>query len=309
VYFFTYAGTVKAVDGVTFRIEKGKILGLIGETGSGKSVTAFAIMRLIDQPGKIMGGKIIFEGENLLSKTESEMKRLRGHKISMIFQDPMVSLNPVIKIGKQIIESNQKHRNLKRKDALEKAINLLESVKIPDPFGLMNKYPHELSGGMLQRVLIAIAISCEPLLILADEPTSSLDVTIQAQILKLITDLNLKLNTSTLMITHDFGVLANSCDSCAVMYSGKIVENGKTVDIIKEPLHPYTKGLINAIPKFSKNTQKIKTIKGIVPNLIDLPAGCIFNPRCDFAKSHCLKENPKLVEVNNQHWVSCFLYN
>ena len=307
VYFYTYHGIVKAVDGVSFNIKRGKILGLLGETGCGKSVTALSIMRLIDKPGKIVSGRIIFEGEDLLRKTEAEMKQLRGGKISIVFQDPMSSLNPVFKIGSQVIESLQKHKNLKKKEAMEETLDLLARVNIPDPLGIINKYPHELSGGMLQRVIIAIAISCEPALIIADEPTSALDVTIQAQILQLITELNVKLGTSTLMITHDFGVLANSCDSSAVMYAGHLVEFGDTSVILKNPLHPYTKGLINAIPIISENNKKINTIKGAVPSLIDPPPGCIFHPRCDFTQKVCLQEKPKLVQVENQHWVSCFL--
>jgi peptide/nickel transport system ATP-binding protein/oligopeptide transport system ATP-binding protein len=308
VDFFTYNGTVKAVDGVSFKVESGKILGLIGETGCGKSVTALSIMRLIDEPGKIMSGRIIFEGEDLLKKTEAQMRKLRGCKISIIFQNPMVSLNPVFKIGSQVIETLQKHKNIRKKEALEETLDLLESVKMPDPSGMIDKYPHELSGGMLQRVLIAIAISCGPALIIADEATSSLDVTIQAQILRLIRDLNGKLGASTLMITHDFGVLATSCDSSAVMYAGNIVENGDTSDIIKSPLHPYTKGLINAIPKLSQSIKKLNTIKGTIPSLVDPPPGCIFHLRCDFAKGRCLQEKPELLQVENRRWVSCFLY-
>jgi len=308
-YFFTYRGVIKAADGVSLRIEKGEVLGLIGETGCGKSVTGLSIMRLIEKPGKIVGGKIIFEREDLLKKTEDEMRKLRGGKISIIIQDPLSSLNPVFKIGDQVIESIRKHnKSMNKKEAKEKALNSLDQTKIPDPLGIVGRYPHELSGGMLQRVIIAIAVSCEPTLIIADEATSSLDVTIQAQILKLLRDLNKKLGTSTLMITHDFGVLAHVCDSAAVMYAGNLVESASTVDILKNPLHPYTKGLINAIPEPRNVNRQLKTIKGIVPGLANTPSGCIFHPRCEFVKKECLKDKPNLSDVDGRHRVACLLY-
>jgi oligopeptide/dipeptide ABC transporter ATP-binding protein len=307
IHFFTYRGVIKAVDGISLRINKGEILGLIGETGCGKSVTGLSAMRLIESPGKIVSGRILFEGEDLLAKTESEMRSLRGSQISMIVQDPLSSLNPVYKIGEQIAESIRKHQNIEDKIAVEKALNILDDVRIPNPRGVMNRYPHELSGGMLQRVIIAIAICSGPKLIIADEATSALDVTIQAQILKLLKDLNLQLGTSILMITHDFGVLAHTCNSAAVMYAGHIVETASTVEILRAPHHPYAKGLINAIP--SKKEHKLRTIKGKVPNLAYPPKGCIFHPRCDWVKKICLQEKPELFDLGNKHEVACFLYH
>jgi len=307
-YFFTYNATVRAVDGVSLGIAKGKMVGLVGETGCGKSVTGFSIMRLIEKPGRIVGGRIIFEKEDLLKKSEAEMRKIRGSKISMIFQDPMSSLNPVFKIGAQIIESILKHKNVTKQEAKDEAVHVLEQVQMPDPPGTLNKYPHELSGGMLQRVIIAIAILCEPRIMIADEPTSALDVTIQSQILRLIGDLNKEFHTSILMITHDFGVLAMLCDQIAVMYAGNLVENADTTAILKTPFHPYTQGLIKSIPTMTETKERLSTIRGFVPNLGNPPPGCIFHPRCDFAKKDCLKEKPGWVQVEDGHWVSCFLY-
>jgi oligopeptide/dipeptide ABC transporter ATP-binding protein len=308
-HFFTYHAIVRAVDGVSLKIAKGKMVGLVGETGCGKSVTGFSIMRQIEKPGRIVGGRIIFEGEDLLKKSEAEMRRIRGGKISMIFQDPMSSLNPVFKIGAQIIETILKHKDVRIQEAKDEALHALEQVQMPDPLGTLNKYPHELSGGMLQRVIIAIAILCEPDIIIADEPTSALDVTIQAQILRLIGDLNKKLRTSILMITHDFGVLAMVCDRIAVMYAGHLVENGATSDILGRPFHPYTRGLIQSIPRITETQERLSTIRGFVPNLATPTPGCIFHPRCDFAKKECLEEKPEWAQVEEQHWVSCFLHS
>ena len=306
-YFYTYRGVVKAVDGVSFQIKKGQIVGLIGESGCGKSVTGSSILRLVEKPGKIEGGRIIFENEDLLQKSQDEMRQLRGGKISMVFQDPMSSLNPVFNVGDQIIESVQKHKHIGKAEAKAQALEILDKVRIPNAARIMKRYPHELSGGMAQRVIIAISIACEPSLIIADEATSALDATIQAQILRLIRELNSKLGTSVLMITHDFGVLAQVCDSAIVMYAGNLIECGPTENILKNPLHPYTRGLMNAIPRLTKDQKKLNTISGTVPDLINAPSGCLFNTRCEFAERQCSQQKPSLIQAEKGHWASCFL--
>jgi oligopeptide/dipeptide ABC transporter ATP-binding protein len=307
-YFFTHEGVVKAVDGVSFTINKGETLGLVGESGCGKSVTALSIMRLIQSPpGKIVGGKINFEGTNLLELEEKEMRKIRGCKISMIFQEPMTSLDPMFSIGSEIMEVLKLHQNLKKDEAKKKAIESLCKVRFPDPEKRIDDYPHELSGGMRQRVMIAMALSCNPALLIADEPTTALDVTIQAQILKLIDDLKKEFNTSVLLITHDLGVIAKTCDNVALMYAGYIVEYTDVFTFFREPLHPYAKGLMKSIPRLDSEIKKLEIIKGLVPNLLDLPSGCPFHPRCDFCFELCTEKMPELVKVGKNHLVRCHL--
>lgn len=307
-YFFTHEGTVKAVDGVTFSINKGETLGLVGESGCGKSVTALSIMRLIQSPpGKIVGGKIYLEGKNLLDLSEKEMRSIRGCKISMIFQEPMTSLDPMFTIGSEIIEVLKLHQGLKKEEALKKAIESLCTVKFPDPEKRIDDYPHELSGGMRQRVMIAMALSCNPALLIADEPTTALDVTIQAQILKLINELQKKFNTAVLLITHDLGVIAKTCNNVALMYAGYMVEYTDVHTFFHKPMHPYAQALLKSIPRIDVNTDRLKIIKGLVPNLLDLPTGCPFHPRCEFCFEPCTKQLPPLTRVDKNHSVRCFL--
>ncbi|MDD4363762.1 MAG: ABC transporter ATP-binding protein [Atribacterota bacterium] len=307
-YFFTHEGTVKAVDAVSFSINQGETLGIVGESGSGKSVTALSIMRLIPKPpGEIVSGEVIFEGKNLCTLNEREMRRIRGSKISMIFQEPMTSLDPVFTIGHEIVETILLHQSLTKKEAYKKAVQMLEVVGIPDADKRMKNYPHELSGGMRQRVMIAMALSCNPALLIADEPTTALDVTIQAQILHLMNELKKEFNTSVLMITHDLGVISEMCDHVAVMYAGHIVEYTDIYTIFEKPLHPYTEGLNRSIPRMDKEKKILDTIKGVVPNLLHLPPGCPFAPRCEYAYEKCLKEMPELIEVEPNHLVKCHL--
>lgn len=308
-YFFTHEGTIKAVDGVSFTIKKGETLGLVGESGCGKSVTALSIMQLVQSPpGKIVGGKIYFEGKNLLELKEKEMRKIRGCKISMIFQEPMTSLDPMFTIGFEIMEVLKLHQNLKKDEAKKKAIESLYKVRFPDPEKRIDDYPHELSGGMRQRVMIAMALSCNPALLIADEPTTALDVTIQAQILKLINELRKELNTSVLLITHDLGVIAKTCDNVALMYAGHIVEYTDVYTFFKKPLHPYAQALLKSIPRIDVETKRLKIIKGLVPNLLDIPSGCPFHPRCDFCFKLCTKKMPKLKKVGKNHMVRCHLF-
>jgi peptide/nickel transport system ATP-binding protein/oligopeptide transport system ATP-binding protein len=305
-YFFTHEGTVKAVDGINLKIKKGETLGLVGESGCGKSVTALSIMRLIQSPpGKIVSGKIYFDGKNLLDLNEKEMRKIRGKKISMIFQEPMTSLDPMFTIGHEIMEVLKLHQGLKKDDARKKAIESLKLVGIPDPERRIKEYPHELSGGMKQRAMIAMALSCNPALLIADEPTTALDVTIQAQILRLIDDLKKKLETSVLIITHDLGVIAETCENVAVMYAGHIVEQTDVKTLFRNPLHPYTKGLMKSIPRLDIETKRLDIIRGIVPNLLDIPLGCPYHPRCDFCKDKCKKELPGLYKAEKNHLIRC----
>ncbi len=308
-YFYTHEGVVKAVDGVSFSINKGETLGLVGESGCGKSVTALSIMRLIQTPpGKIVSGKIFLEGTNLLELSEKEMRNIRGCKISMIFQEPMTSLDPMFTIGSEIMEVLKLHQNLKKNDARKKAIESLLTVKFPDPEKRIDDYPHELSGGMRQRVMIAMALSCNPALLIADEPTTALDVTIQAQILKLIDELRKKFNTSVLLITHDLGVIAKTCDNVALMYAGYIVEYTDVHTFFKKPIHPYAQALLKSIPRLDIEKERLKIINGLVPNLLDLPQGCPFHPRCEFCFEPCTKKLPPLLQVGQHHWVRCYLF-
>jgi len=365
--FFTEEGIVKAVDGVSFKIYRDEVLGLVGETGCGKSVTALSILQLVRAPGKIIAGSIYFNGINLLELTEKEMRKYRGKEITMIFQDPLNSLNPVLKVGDQISEvfllhqggllkqtlDNQllerkkkiqeykelntklKDKNLRLstdeiqdiksrikklksetgnrpvlKDVLEdKSANILKEVGIADSREILKRYPHELSGGMRQRVMIAMGLSCNPLLLIADEPTTALDVTIQAQILDLMKDLQKRFRTSILIITHDLGIIAELCNRVAVMYSGSIVEYANAVDLFKNPRHPYTHGLLAAIPNIEKKNTKLKVIRGMVPNLIYPPSGCRFHPRCDHRLQVCDKINPDFTEIIKNYFVACHLFN
>ncbi|MFU2158536.1 MULTISPECIES: ABC transporter ATP-binding protein [Caldisericum] len=307
-YFFTDDGVVKAVDGMSFTIRKGEVLGLVGESGCGKSVASLSIMQLVEPPGKIVEGEIIFKGEDLLKKTPEQMRKIRGSEIAMIFQEPMTSLNPVYTIGNQIMEAILIHQDLSEEEAKKRTIELLRLVGIPEPERRFNQYPHELSGGMRQRVMIAMAMSCNPDLLISDEATTALDVTIQAQILELMKDLQRKTGMAILFITHDLALVAEMAHSVAVAYTGKIVEYGDVYQIFKKPRHPYTYGLLSSVP--SLKTEKTKTplpaIEGMVPNPYKMPSGCHFNPRCPFATERCRKEMPELAEIEPGHLVRCF---
>jgi oligopeptide/dipeptide ABC transporter ATP-binding protein len=304
-YFDTDEGLVKAVDGVSLRLERGKILGLVGESGSGKTATALSIMRLIPQPpGRIAGGHIYFLGEDLLAKTEAEMRQIRGARISMVFQDPMTSLDPVFTIGQQLTEALTYHQRLRRKEAVERSIDMLRLVGIPSPEARLRHYPHEFSGGMQQRVMIAMALLCRPALLLADEPTTALDVTVEVQILELLRDIRERLGTSILLITHDLRVVVNVCDEVAVMYAGNIVEMGPVKEVFADPQHPYTVGLLASIPRPGLRG-RLQPIPGRPPNLIDLPPGCRFVPRCPEAVAACREALPPWIEVAAGHGVRC----
>lgn len=308
-YFFTDDGVVPAVDGVSFQIHTGETLAVVGESGSGKSVTSTSILRLIPSPpGRIVEGNISFEGDNLLSKTEEQMQEIRGNRISMIFQEPMTSLNPVHRVGEQIAETYRLHRGLTPAQAMERSIRMLERVGIPSPEKRAKDYPHQLSGGMRQRVMIAMALACRPSLLIADEPTTALDVTIQAQILDLMRKLQEDSHTSILLITHDLGVVAEMADRVLVMYAGKIVEEGQVRDIFKNPLHPYTKGLLGSIPRMHwQRRSTLPSIEGTVPNPLAFPTGCRFNPRCPEAKDQCIAQEPALRTMEHGHKVACWL--
>jgi oligopeptide/dipeptide ABC transporter ATP-binding protein len=306
-YFFTDEGIVKAVDGVNLTIGMGESVGLVGESGSGKSMTAFSILRLVpDPPGRIVSGQILLKGQDLLQLSEKEMRAIRGKQISMIFQEPSTSMNPSFTIGSQIEEAIRFHQEGRRSDVRDKALDILQAVKIPDSRRILSQYPHELSGGMLQRVMIAIALSCEPDLLICDEPTTALDVSTQAQIITLLNELRSERKTSFLFITHDLGVLSWICTHAAVMYAGKIVEYSDIRRLIRSPRHPYTRALIGASPRLDCDRDALSTIPGAVPNLVDPPTGCRFHPRCDRAESICSKEIPSLKEEERGHWVACF---
>jgi len=309
-HFYTYEGVVKALDGIDLEIRKGETLGLVGETGCGKSVTALSILRLIPQPpGKIVGGEIWYNGVNLIEASGEKMREVRGNMISMIFQEPMTSLNPVFTIGYQIAEVVALHQGLDKKESLKKTVEALKAVAMPDPDKVVEQYPHELSGGMRQRAMIAMALSCNPDLLIADEPTTALDVTIQAQVLDLMRQLKEEFGSSILFITHDLGVIAEMCDRVAIMYAGNIVEYGDVITIFKNSKHPYTKGLVRSIPRLDERRRRFDTIRGSVPNLIFPPSGCRFHPRCAFKKESCDKQKPLPYEVEPGHYVSCFLYS
>ena len=306
--FFTDAGEVKAVNGISFSLERGKVLGIVGESGSGKSVTAYSIMGLTAYPGKLIGGTIYFNGHQIEKMSEKEMRKIRGNEVSIIFQDPMTSLNPVYTIGNQITEVIRLHTGKSKKEAYDRAKELLELVGINEPTKRLKQYPHELSGGMRQRVMIAIALACEPKLLIADEPTTALDVTIQAQILELMQELRQKLGMSIIMITHDLGVVASMCERIAVMYAGHIVEYGTADEIFYEPKHEYTKGLINSIPKLSaQEIERLVPIEGQPVDLLNPPAGCPFAPRCANCMKICLREMPPKTELSDTHYSHCWL--
>ncbi len=307
--FFTHLGEVKAIRGISFDVEKGESIGIVGESGSGKSVTSLSIMKLLLYPGKIVGGEILFNGEDLVNKTNKDMMAIRGNEIAMIFQDPMTSLNPVYTIGDQIAEAIMKHQKLSRKEAHERALEMLKLVNIPDPEKRIHNFPHEFSGGMRQRAMIAIALSCQPQLLIADEPTTALDVTIQAQILDLMKSLNAKLDTSTMLITHDLGVVADVCSRVVVMYGGLIMEKGSIRDIYYEPRHPYTMGLLKSIPKVaSDEKQRLIPIPGTPPDLLNPPTGCPFYARCEYAMRICNTQQPPYFKSEDgKHESMCWL--
>jgi len=298
---------IPAVDGVSFSLKRGETLGIVGESGCGKSVTSLSIMRLIPvPPGHIEAESIRFGETDLLCLPDSEMRKMRGNEISMIFQEPMTSLNPVFTIGDQIMEALQLHQNLNKNEALAKAVEMLAKVGIPAPEQRVKEYPHQLSGGMRQRVMIAMALSCNPKLLIADEPTTALDVTIQAQILDLIRDLRSQMDMSIMLITHDLGVVAETADRVIVMYAGKIVEEATTIQLFENPRHPYTEGLLNSIPRIEDRPERLHVIKGIVPHPLHMPQGCRFNPRCPYATDKCREQAPELEEVASDHKVSCW---
>ena len=306
--FFTPAGEVKALNGVSFSMEEGEVLGIVGESGSGKSVTAYSIMGLTAYPGKLVGGTVRFNGHEIEKMTEKEFRKIRGNEVSIIFQDPMTSLNPVYTIGNQIVEVILLHTNKTKKEAYERAKELLELVGINEPSKRLKQYPHELSGGMRQRVMIAIALACEPKLLIADEPTTALDVTIQAQILELMQELRRKLGMSIIMITHDLGVVASMCEKIAVMYAGHIVEYGTADEIFYNPSHEYTKGLIKSIPKLNaEKIERLVPIEGQPVDLLNPPAGCPFAPRCSECMKICLNKMPPKTELSDTHYSYCWL--
>jgi peptide/nickel transport system ATP-binding protein/oligopeptide transport system ATP-binding protein len=311
-YFYIENGIIKAVDDVNFSLEQGKTLGIVGESGCGKTVTALSILRLIQSPpGKIVNGKIIYKDTDILNLPLDKMTQIRGNKISMIFQEPMTSLNPVFKIGFQINEAIILHQKLSKKNARTKTIEMLTHVGIPEPERVFDQYPHQLSGGMRQRSMIAMALSCKPDILIADEPTTSLDVTIQAQILDLLEKLQKELNMSIILITHDFGVIAETADDVIVMYAGKIVEKASSLKIFNDPLHPYTKALHMSRPKFDitrTKSHRLSTIKGTVPDLLCLPKGCSFQDRCVFVFDKCKSVEPDLIEIADNHCARCHLY-
>lgn len=311
-YFYTDDGVVKAVDGVDFTVRRGEVLGLVGESGCGKSVTSLSILRLIAVPGKIIEGEILFEGNDLLTLSEEDMVSMRGNRLSMIFQQPQSSLNPVFKVGDQVAEVLRVHQDLNKEDAWKRAVELLRLVGIPDSDRKAHAYPHEMSGGQAQRVMIAMALACNPQLLIADEPTTALDVTIQAQILDLMRDLRSRIDTAVILITHDLGVIAELADRVAVMYAGRIVEMASVGKLFEKPLHPYTVGLMASIPVLGRVKDRLEVIPGSVPNLINLPSGCRFATRCTAREKYnlsiCTQAEPDLLPVGVGHTVRCWLY-
>ena len=314
-YFFTSEGVVKAVDDISFHLASGEVLGLVGESGCGKSITALSLIRLVPSPGRIVGGEVVFKGRDLLALPEPSMRSLRGSEIGFVFQEPASALNPVFTIGYQVGESLMIHRGLSRKEAVREAVGMLEEVAIPDPARRVQEYPHQLSGGMRQRVMIAMALICRPSFLIADEPTTALDVTIQAQILDLLLRLREKYRLTILLITHDLGVVAQMADRVAVMYAGKIVETAGVRDLFKSPLHPYTVGLMKSIPRGGAGTRRLPAIEGMVPDLYNLPKGCHFNPRCPDVMDECHQNHPALLSPalpdgagGGVRHVSCFKY-
>ncbi|MEA4884558.1 MAG: ABC transporter ATP-binding protein [Clostridia bacterium] len=307
--FYTEDGVVPAIEDVSFSLGEGETVGIVGESGSGKSVTALSVMRLIpNPPGRIENGEIIFKGENLLAKRMNEMRRIRGNDIAMIFQEPMTSLNPVLTVGEQIMEAIALHQQLGRQDARDKTIRMLRSVGIPSPERRVDDYPHQMSGGMRQRVMIAMALSCNPELLIADEPTTALDVTVQAQILELIMALKNDLGASVMLITHDLGVVAETADRVIVMYAGKVMENAGVKELFRRPAHPYTMGLLGSIPKLNEDRARLQSIDGVVPSPFNMPKGCRFHPRCSSAMDVCRNEEPGFTSIADGHNVRCWKY-
>ncbi len=306
-YFTTRWGTVKAVDGISFDLRRGETLGIVGESGSGKSVTMLSLMQLIPSPpGRIISGSIVLDGEDLLQKSESEMNRIRGSKIALIIQDPMTSLNPVFTIGNQVSEAIRIHQDIPKRSVMEQALSVLRKVNIPAAETRMRDYPHQMSGGMRQRVVGAIGISCQPQVLIADEPTTSLDVTIQAQYLALLKELQRDSNVGLIFITHDFGIVAKMCDRVAVMYAGRIVEQGTVRDIFNNPSHPYTEALLASVPKMEEDVDRLYSIEGQPPTLHNLPEGCPFAPRCQYTMDKCREEYPAQSSINEGHHASCW---
>jgi len=310
-HFFTNDGTVRAVDGVNFALRERETLGLVGESGCGKSITALSVMRLLSRPGRVVAGRVLLQGRNLLEISEEEMEDVRGNDIAMIFQEPMTSLNPVFRVGDQILESIQRHLGLSETDSRDRVLDLFKKVGIPSPERRINDYPHEMSGGMRQRIMIALALSCKPRLLIADEPTTALDVTIQAQILELIKELKETENMGVIMITHDLGVIAEVADHVAVMYAGKVVEDAPVEELFEAPKHPYTRGLLASIPSPAKLGRRLDVIKGVVPHPLNLPPGCSFAPRCPdrFPDGTCDAAFPALAPTSPTHRVACYLYS
>ena len=305
-YFNIEEGLVPAVDDVDFQLSARETLAIVGESGSGKSVTSLSILRLIKEPGKIVGGNIMYLGKDILKMKEKEIRSIRGNEISMIFQEPMTSLNPVFTVGRQISEVIMIHQKLKKQEALQKAVELIKLVGIPNPDKCVDNYPHQLSGGMKQRIMIAIALACNPKILIADEPTTALDVTIQSQILNLMKELKEKLGTAIILVTHDLGVVAQLSDNIMVMYAGKAVEYGPTLEIFKDPLHPYTEGLLNSIPKIDEELNRLKIIRGTVPSPFKLPEGCKFSTRCDYVMDICKEREPEYITLASGRQVRCW---
>lgn len=305
-YFVEGKSVARAVDGVSFHVDENETLGLVGESGSGKTLTCLSILRLVPRPGRIVGGRVLFEGEDLLAKSERQMQRLRGGKISMILQDPMTSLNPVFTIGNQVGESISTHLGFKGETLISRVVDMLRQVRIPSPETRVSAFPHQMSGGMKQRVVGAISIACRPRLLIADEPTTSLDVTIQAQYLELLGDIQRELGTSLIFITHDFGIVANTCNRVAVMYAGQIVEMASVEDIFYRPAHHYTASLLRAVPKLEARVERLISIPGQPPRLGDFPSGCRFHPRCPASDDKCVQEEPPLISVGESHHVKCW---
>ncbi len=304
-HFFTYNGVVRAVDGIDLTVNRNEVVGIVGETGCGKSVTVRSTMGLVPEPGRIVAGRILLDNESLLEKDIAELRRIRGSRMSMIFQNPLSSLNPVFTIGSQVGHVISIHQDQNKQAARRRAVEVFEQVRLPDPDRLLDKYPHELSGGMLQRVMIAMALSCRPEVLIADEPTTALDVTIQAQILSLMLQMKEKTGTAIIIITHDLGVVAETCDRVAVMYAGLIVERGPVQAIFDEPLHPYTEGLLASLPGQHETGDELRTIDGLVPDLIRPPYGCRFHPRCPIAEKVCQEKVPELLEKTGRRAVAC----
>jgi peptide/nickel transport system ATP-binding protein/oligopeptide transport system ATP-binding protein len=307
-HYFTRNGVAPAVSDVSLRIPRKTIVGVVGESGCGKSVTALSVLRLVSRPGKIVSGSVVLDGEELLSKSPKEMRAIRGKEISMIFQEPMTSLNPVYTVGRQVSETMLLHQNLNPSEARDRTIEMFKAVGIPEPEKRFKSYPHQLSGGLRQRVMIAMAMVCRPKLMIADEPTTALDVTIEAQILHLMKELEGTMDTSIMMITHNMGVVAEICDYVYVMYAGKIMEQAGILDLFDNTKHPYTLGLLNSIPKPTEKKERLYNIKGMVPNLLRLPKGCLFSPRCENVMPECRENEPELYSVTPDHQVRCFLY-